>query len=88
LPLGLQAIIANALKKDRTERYQTAGAMRNDLKALKTHLEAKNIDLPKGTSLPPFRLRGTWPPTQHTSPHQGSMPAQRLSEQVLNQLTP
>jgi serine/threonine protein kinase/tetratricopeptide (TPR) repeat protein len=41
LPLGLQEVIAKALKKDRTERYQTASAIGGDLKALAHSLEPK-----------------------------------------------
>jgi serine/threonine protein kinase/tetratricopeptide (TPR) repeat protein len=39
LPLALQEIIAKALKKDITDRYQTATVMRDELKALKNHPE-------------------------------------------------
>jgi eukaryotic-like serine/threonine-protein kinase len=38
-PEELQRIVHNALRKDKEERYQTAGELLTDLKALKQHLE-------------------------------------------------
>jgi TolB-like protein/serine/threonine protein kinase/Tfp pilus assembly protein PilF/class 3 adenylate cyclase/alpha-beta hydrolase superfamily lysophospholipase len=38
-PKALQRIVHNALRKDREERYQTAGELLTDLKALKQELE-------------------------------------------------
>jgi serine/threonine protein kinase len=53
LPLRLETIIARALKKDRTERYQSASVIRDDLKALKSHLEEreKQLDATRSKSL-------------------------------------
>ncbi|MGZ4817193.1 MAG: protein kinase domain-containing protein [Terriglobales bacterium] len=55
LPARLEAIIGKLLEKDRDKRYQSAGALANDLRALKQELELQALGLVMPVHVAPSR---------------------------------